>query len=106
MTKIQIGVSLPTVPESTKITKEDVWGKFDERTHKKLSNGMIVARSEEQCPIFKDKIPYKSVTVVGPASIEMDIVYWLEWVHGANSVSRTKKLPGNKIAIRSNYMCW
>lgn len=46
------------------LTKEDVWGKFDEETHEKLSDGMIVSRTGEICEIFGDEVPYKSVTVI------------------------------------------
>jgi hypothetical protein len=87
-----------------KLTKEDVWGKYDDKAHK-LSNGMIIARGEEKCPIFKDKLPYKSVTVVCKPEEEEEVCYWLDYVHGGG-ISKRKVLEDGKIAIRSNYMCW
>ena len=87
-----------------KITMDDVWGKYV--GVKLISNGMIVARSDEICPIWKDKLPYKSVTVVCKKKDEDEVIYWLEYVHGADCVSRRKELPKGKVALRSNYMCW
>jgi len=84
---------------------EDVWGKYDDH-HNRVTPGMIAAKTGMRCPIFKDKVPSKSVTVVGPIERETEIIYWLEHVHGANCVVRTKELPNDKIAIRSDYQCW
>jgi hypothetical protein len=106
MRKIKIKVLNPTVPEAKKLTKEDVWGTWDPVANKRTSEGMIVARFESKCSIFDDIIPYKSVTVVGPAIQKEEIIYWLEYVHGGNSVSRMRHLPGGKIAIRSDYQAW
>lgn len=89
-----------------KLTQDDIWGKYDEKKSKRIDFGMIVARGEVRCPIFKDKLPYKSVTVVCKDNQIKEVIYWLEYVHGANSISKTKKLAEDKIAIRSNYMCW
>lgn len=105
--QIKITVSHPTVPESKKLTQEDVWGKWDEEAFKKLSDGMIIAKNGQTCPIWNDRVPYKSVTVVGPAELEADIRYWLEYVHGGESVSKRKLTQNGKmVALRSNYMCW
>ena len=76
-----------------------------------IHHGMLVATSHEDglpsvCPIWKDKLPYKSVTIVCEPSIEEEVIYWLEYVHGGGSVSRRKKLDNGKIALRSNYQCW
>lgn len=91
--------------KTVKLTKEDVWGSFDEN-HKKLSDGMIVARSEDNCPVWKDKIPFKSVTVVCTVEQQAEVTYWLGYVHGADSVSRVRGIGDGKIAIRSDYQCW
>ena len=123
MKKIEFTVSEPTVQESKNLTIDDVWGKVSEETFQRISVGMYVARGNssycepdllkrltseipEICPVWGDKIGYKSGTFVGPADREDEIVYWLEYVHGGNSVSRRKELPGGKIALRSDYQCW
>lgn len=90
-----------------KLTKEDVWGTFSTvYPGKRDTPGMIVARSGDKCPIFKDKVPYKSVTVVCELDQSDEVEYWLNYVHGGDSISKTKTLPKGKIAIRSDYMCW
>lgn len=102
---VKINVSKPTGAKPMDLVMEDVWGKYDDH-HTRITPGMIVAKTKDICPIFKDKVPYKSVTVVGPIEREMEIIYWLEYVHGADCVMETKKLPNDKIAIRSDYQCW
>lgn len=99
-------LSGPSGDEPSSTTKDDVWGEFDPVTFEKLSEGMVVARSEQTCPHFGDVIPYKSVTVVCQIEQEEDVHYWLEYVHGANAVSMRKPLPDNQVAIRSDYQCW
>ena len=103
--KLTINVNNPTVPEAKVLTQEDVWGKLDEN-YNRISSGMIVARTDEVCPIFKDKVPYKSVTVVCNSSQVNEVIYWLEYVHGGDSVSKVRALPDGKAAIRSDYQCW
>jgi hypothetical protein len=103
-------VSEPTFREPKRVTKQDVWGPDPIFTKKGVifpeGDGMIVAKSETICPIFKDKVPYKSVTVVCTREQEFDVCYWLEYVHGGNSIAKRKILPDNKVGIRSDYMCW
>jgi len=89
-----------------KLTKEDVWGKYDEDTHECVSKGMIVARTDEICPIFGDKVPYKSVTVVCAEGQYDEVVEWLIYVHGGDCISQMKELGGGKVALRSDYKCW
>jgi hypothetical protein len=92
--------------KTTKLTKQDVWGSFDETTHEKLSDGMIVARYKDICPIWKDELPNKSVTVICTETQFNEVSSWLEYVHGAESVTKAKTLPEGKIALRSDYKCW
>jgi len=100
------------IPQKMKLTKEDVWGEVDVEKFpiKRVSKGMIVASQAKgypsTCPIWKDKLPYKSVTVVCKKEQVPDVVYWLEFVHGGDSVSRMKDLPKGKVALRSDYQCW
>ena len=94
-------------PKGFKLYKDDVWGVYDIDKSKRVSDGMIVARSEEKCYIFQDVVPYKSVTVVFDSKKhrEEEIEYWLEYVHGGGSISNRKEVKG-KVALRSDYMCW
>jgi len=89
----------------TKLTQEDVWGKYNHETHTLETEGLIVAR-KGICPIFGDEIPYKSVTVVCSEDQFDDVKYWLDYVHGANCVSMVEEIENGKFAIRSNYMAW
>ena len=101
---VGIVVSEPSHPEAKNIQKEDVFGKWVD--HVRVHRGMVVSDSEERCPIFKDVVPYKSVTVVCPKEFSEEVAYWLEYVHGGDSISQVKDLPDGKIALRSDYMCW
>lgn len=103
---VEIILSAPQGKKPSRLTKEDVWGKWDELSSTKISNGMIVASYNEVCPAFKDVVPYKSVTVVCDEDQVDDVTYWLEYVHGAECVEKTKRLDDGKVAIRSNYQCW
>lgn len=112
-TPFKIKISAPSVPMPSKLTQEDVWGKVDlDLTHgaHRVSKGMIVATQGKgypnTCPIWHDKIPYKSVTVVCGVLQEPDVEYWLDFVLGADSVSRRKTLPKGKLALRADYKCW
>lgn len=118
MTEITITVSEPTQPEAEELTMDDVWGIIDEDKWERINNGMLVARGApndyvntfdnipQTCPIWNDRLPYKSVTVVCQIEQIDEVEYWLEYVHGGGSISQYKELPNGKIAIRSNYMCW
>lgn len=118
-----IPVNPPSGKTERKLTKEDVWGTFN-GAYKITHRGMIVAQgfssgSKEEyakwkeavqvsdiCPVWKDKLPYKSVTVICDEAQVGDVMYWLHYVHGGDCISNEKKLPDGKYAIRSNYMCW
>lgn len=102
---IQINISEPTAPTAKNLTKEDVWGTFDDN-HERISWGMIVAQNEQTCPIFGDVVPYKSVTVICRPNQVEEVQYWLEYVHGGGSISHATTLENGDMAIRSNYMCW
>jgi len=107
------------------LTKEDVWGKFSDDHSILIDRGMIVAQgmpsdispSEKKkiqdkikvpdiCPIWRDALPYKSVTVICDFKQRDEVESLLRYVHGGDCVSDTQVLPGGKYAIRSNYMCW
>ncbi|MEK6829770.1 MAG: hypothetical protein AABY15_06640 [Nanoarchaeota archaeon] len=112
------------------ISIDDVWGKCTDPTQgsmKRLTNGMLVARGlpyedgtpeakkiQENsddvplpmvCPVWKDRLPYKSVTVICDEKDLGAVLQWLSYVHGGEH-SNEKRLPEGKIAIRSDYQCW
>ncbi len=84
----------------------------------KVHGGMVIAdhglggfdekwcRSKVRCPVFKDFIGYKSVTVVCDASIREEVAYWIEYVQGGDSIQAVKELEDGKVAFRSDYMAW
>lgn len=115
---MQITEFKPQKRSKPTLTKEDVWGSRATHNADIKSDGMIVAdsrlggfdedrlQSKGRCPIFGDHIPWKSVTVVGPADMEHEIEYWLSFVHGAESVSQVADLDDGRVAMRSDYMAW
>jgi hypothetical protein len=113
----KISVKVPTFPRAKNLTKEQVWGLWEEG--KNVEVGMIVAKGydlsnrdiansmpyPQVCPVFLDKLPYKSVTVVCAPSKKDEVIYWLEYVLGGGCVQQICRYK-NGIAIRANYMCW
>lgn len=107
----------------TKLTKEDVWGEFSSDYSTLIRRGMIVAQglptmsAEEKaktqkkiqvpdiCPVWKDKLPYKSVTVICDESQADEVIHWLSYVHGGE-YSQRRNLTGGKVAFRSDYQAW
>lgn len=102
------------------LTKDDIWGTFDDN-YNLVDTGMIIAQGTPEdsdiaidflakrprvCPVWGDKLPYKSVTVVCHESEVDAVMYWLEYVHGGGSVQDSTDLPHGMVAIRSDYMCW
>ena len=104
-TRLSVFVSGPSGSEPATLTKEDVWGEYDD-DYRMINPGMIVARSGDTCPIFGDEVPYKSVTVVCLPEQEADVTYWLEHVHGSDCLNGRANLKSGRIALRSDYMCW
>ena len=99
-------VSSPSKSIPHKLKKEDVWGKWSDNSRIKISDGMIVASYNDTCPIFGDVAPYKSVTVVCEEKQLDEVIYWMEYVYGADCVEKKKNLKDGKFALRANYMCW
>ena len=93
---ISIKVAHPTVPAPNDLDDTWVWD----------TPGIIVAKSGASCPVWGDVLPYKSVTVIVQKELEQEARYSLEYVHGGKSVSKRKKLSGDRVALRSNYKCW
>ena len=103
--EVEAPIKMKSIDQYT-TKQEDVWGKVDMHNYKKLSQGMIVARYNDICPIFNDIVPYESVTVVGPLDKQDEIEFWLNYVNGGGSISKVKIIDDNKVAIRSDYVCW
>ena len=89
---------------SRTLQKHDVFGDTDEN-YRRISDGLVVARSDKTCPIWGDKVPSKSVTVVCNVDQESDVAHWLAYVHGGGWSMRLK-LDDGRIAIRSDYQAW
>ena len=99
-----------------KLQKWDVWGwsKIGDPGDgiTRMSEGMVVAKSDQECPIFGDKVPYKSATLLVDldklaekgATLD-DVDYWIGYVQGGGA-SYTKHLGDGQFAIRSDYHAW
>lgn len=111
---VELVLSGPTVayPEGATLTSDDVWGKVGGVADgfRRVSDGMVVARSKDTCPVWGDEVPYKGVTVIGDwngdADFAVAMVYWLEYVLGSDAVDRTKVLADGRLAMRGNYTAW
>lgn len=123
--EVKITISNPTVPEAKKLTMKDVWGKYDQE-NSRVVGGMVWARGlgdwkkevrdgylredfqpnyPTKCPIWKEELPYKTVTVICQVEQEQEVIYWLDYVMGGGCVQKTKQLSGNRIAMQADYMC-
>lgn len=101
---------------SRKLQKWDVWGwsREDGKTFRfeNVHRGMVVASSDQECPIFGDVVPYKSATLLvdldklaeKSATLD-DVIYWICYVQGGQP-SFTKHLENGMFAIRSDYHAW
>lgn len=103
---LTIYVSKPNSTSDGSLTQEDVWGSWDIKTGNRLSQGMIIAKYNDKCPIWGDTIPYKSVTVKCKKEQENEVTYWLDFVYGCDSVKRRKEIDNDTIALRAEYQCW
>jgi hypothetical protein len=89
------------------LTMDDVFGVWtDFPEHKKTSDGMVVARYGDICPVLGDKVPFKSLTVICEKEQSGEVIYWLNYVHGGDSVSQIGELEDGRVFIRSDYQCW
>ena len=57
------------------------------------------------CPVWGDRLPWKSTTVIVEAAEEDDATYCLACAHGGG-YERRKVLPDGRVALRSNYQAW
>lgn len=99
-------ISEPTVPPAQKLTKADVWGDGMYNRDTKLNRGMRVAVYDEVCPIWKDIVPYKSASFVCPKKLEDEVIYWIEYVYGADCIVARKELDDLRVVLRAEYTCW
>ena len=106
MENLNIIISEPPHPVAETITQEDVWGKWTEDYATKIHSGMVVAITDEVCPIWKDLLEYKDATIICPTELCEEVAYWIEFVKGADSITKVKKLKAGKTAFRCEYTCW
>ena len=102
---LEVVVLDPTFPEATDITQEDVWGKWL-NPQTKVHNGMVAAKTGDKCPVWGDKVPYKSVTVICASDLREQVAYWLEFVHGSDCIANVCDLDNGRVAFRSDYQAW
>ena len=112
---MKVEILEPTMKPTTKHITENDFRKYLSNPNTPTSNCFnhgyggfddIKFESKSKCPIFKDKIDYKSFTVIVDKDLQRSAEYWCEYFHGGGSVSRTMNLDNNKVAIRSDYQCW
>lgn len=99
-------INTPKVAPAKKLTEEDVWGDGMYNRETKLNRGMRVAVYDEICPIWNDIVPYKSATFVCPKRLEDEVIYWIEYVYGADCIVARKELDDLRVALRGTYTCW
>ena len=106
---IKMIVSRPAGKEPRFITKEFVWGKYDEKLGKKVHDGLIVAHYDKNkdtiCPASGTLLDYKDVTFKCEPHHFDDVIYWLEYVQGADCITCTRE-DSTHIYIRTEYTCW
>ena len=87
------------------LTEEDVWGVFNKDRTRRISNGMIIAREDEICPIWSDKVEWRSDTILCRKEHLEDVLYWTDFMNGADNVIKQTDVGENHVAIRTMYMC-
>ena len=87
-----------------RLTKSDVFGQHRVANGRLVARegGMVVAKASETCPVFKDVVPEKAVTVVGREDDLDEVLYWLEYVKGKDCVTMTHHQDG-WIALRAEH---
>jgi hypothetical protein len=88
-----------------KLSRSDVFGvpKMREGQMVGREGGMVVAKSGEMCPVFKDEIPPMALTLVGRTENFDDLEYWLEYVKGVNCITRRYESEDGYIALRAEH---
>jgi len=94
------------------LRKEDVWGYgyYDkDMVWQKVHDGLVVARTDEICPVWGDRLPYKSSTLVIPEGAPTELVeaveYWVSYVMGGSPTRKTFQ-PDGTVALRADYQAW
>ena len=108
--------------KSFKIQLKDVYGEFSSDFSELINPGMIAARQidphinsglKEQldkcyktiCPVWHDKLQYKSKTIICKPEEEDEVIYWITYVEGGLPTER-KVLDNGRIALRADYQAW
>lgn len=93
--------SSPTVPSDAATDRKPDWAT---RVPYRVAFG--ACDPPTKCPVWGDRLPYKSITVIVDEADLNAAIRSCEYVHGGGAVSKTKKLSNGKVAVRANYMCW
>lgn len=68
--------------------------------------GAVGNRDEvNRCPVWGDRLPWKSATVIVPAELEQHAAFCLACMHGGG-YSRRGVLEDGRVALRSDYLAW
>lgn len=88
----------------SKLSRRDVFGahKFKDGKLVGRQGGMVASREGEECPVFKDTVPEKALTIVGPLDLFDEIEYWLEYIKGKDCITRHHVQDGY-IALRAEH---
>ncbi len=88
----------------SKLSRDDVFGKHKFQDGKLIGRegGLVVATEGQKCPVFKDVLPQKAVTIVGLEKDFEEIEYWLEYIKGRGCITKEHTQDGH-IALRAEY---
>ena len=104
---IEVRISSPTQkPNELDLNVKSVFGTYCMDERKFIDQGLVVARHESKCPVWGDVVPFKSATLICSEEQYDSVVFWCEYVQGADSISRERTLDDGRIALRADYMCW
>jgi len=108
-------------PESPSKTAEEMWQEnmtwvFEEpylvalgrtpRTRTRGNRTTLVADDQgDICPVWGDRLPWKSSTVIVPPELEDAAAFCLACADGGG-YSRRKVLEDGRVALRSDYQAW
>lgn len=103
MKEVTVNINSPKAEKAVTLKKADVWG------NEKFNTGLVICSHRSYCPVFDLTLPAKAVTVRIPhyiAHLESEVIYWLEYVLGADCVTKTTTDEHDSIYLMAEYRCW
>lgn len=101
----QLHFTIPNFVVASGITKDDVWGVYDE-SYNRIKEGMVIARTGQRCVVYDEILPFKSVVIKCKKDQYSAVAFWIEYVHGFECIQGTLENADGTVYIRSDYMCW